>query len=166
MARARAARYGRAPKPTALKRLQGNPGGKRLNDNEPMPERGDVKPPRWLSVPARREWRRVAGVLYDAGLLTVADHDALALYCEAMVTYRQAMARVRVDGEILESHTGSYYQHPALGVANRARAAMVPILREFGMTPASRSGLHVTQAPEEPTLAETLFQMVNEELES
>jgi len=115
-------------------------------------------------VAARREWRRVAGILYDAGLLTVADHDLLSLYCEAMVTYREAMKRVREDGEILESHTGSYYQHPALGVANRARAAMVPILREFGMSPASRSGLHVGQAPEEATLAELLFEAIGEEV--
>ncbi len=82
---------GPAPKPTALKVLQGNPGKRALPKGEPRPPAPSPPPaPRWLGEEARREWRRVARALHGAGLLTEADHDALALYCETFASWRRA----------------------------------------------------------------------------
>ena len=39
---------GRKPKPTALKVLEGNPGKRPLNENEPIPPKGSIKCPSWL----------------------------------------------------------------------------------------------------------------------
>ena len=36
---------GRKPKPTALKVLEGNPGKRPLNENEPIPPKGSIKCP-------------------------------------------------------------------------------------------------------------------------
>ena len=51
---------GPAPKPTALKVLQGNPGKRKLNDSEPTFEKTDeiLKPPSYLSTYAknRKAW--------------------------------------------------------------------------------------------------------------
>ena len=39
---------GRKPKPTALKKLEGNPGKRKLNTKEPVPEKGMPDCPKWL----------------------------------------------------------------------------------------------------------------------
>ena len=39
---------GRKPKPTAMKELEGNPGKRPLNPNEPRPERKAPRCPAWL----------------------------------------------------------------------------------------------------------------------
>lgn len=39
---------GGKPKPTALKKLEGNPGKRKMNTKEPMPEKGMPECPKWL----------------------------------------------------------------------------------------------------------------------
>ena len=50
---------GRKPKPTALKKLEGNPGKRKLNTKEPMPGKGMPDCPKWLFPEAKKEWERV-----------------------------------------------------------------------------------------------------------
>ena len=45
---------GRKPKPTAIKELEGNPGKRPLNANEPKPERKAPRCPGWLATPDER----------------------------------------------------------------------------------------------------------------
>jgi len=54
---------GRKPKPTALKVLEGNPGKRPLNLNEPKPEKKASKCPSWLEPEAKKEWRRMSKTL-------------------------------------------------------------------------------------------------------
>jgi phage terminase small subunit len=51
---------GRPPKPTALKVLEGNPGKRPLNQNEPKPEKKAPNCPSWLLPDAKKEWRRLS----------------------------------------------------------------------------------------------------------
>ena len=46
---------GRKPKPTALKVLEGNPGKRPLNENEPKPENKAPRCPSWLEQEAKNE---------------------------------------------------------------------------------------------------------------
>ena len=46
---------GRKPKPTRLKIIQGNPGKRPLNKNEPQPERRLMRAPSHLSEEAKKE---------------------------------------------------------------------------------------------------------------
>ena len=50
---------GRKPKPTALKKLEGNPGKRELNTKEPVPEKGMPDCPKWLLSEAKVEWNRL-----------------------------------------------------------------------------------------------------------
>ena len=65
------AKRGRKPKPTALKKLEGNPGKRPLNELEPLPQVTMLRCPNWLEPEARTEWRRLAPVLIGAGILGV-----------------------------------------------------------------------------------------------
>ena len=46
---------GRPPKPTYLKVLEGNPGKRPLNENEPKPKPSAPKCPAWLSPVCQRQ---------------------------------------------------------------------------------------------------------------
>jgi P27 family predicted phage terminase small subunit len=146
---------GRKPKPTALKVLSGNP-GKRPLPTEPELVRAIPRCPRHLDGEARREWRRIAGELYEAGLLTRVDRAALAAYCQAWARWVEAEEKVRELGAVVKTPTGCLMQNPWLGVANRALDEMRRFLVEFGMTPSSRTRVKV-ESPNEPDLADVLF---------
>ena len=74
---------GRKPTPTALKVLEGNPGKRKLNDNEPRPEKKAPSCPKWLEPEAKKEWRRLAKKMEQMGVLTEVDMAAFAGYCQA-----------------------------------------------------------------------------------
>ena len=48
---------GRTPKPTAIKQLEGNPGKRQLNTNEPKPKQKAPTCPKWLDDEAKKEWK-------------------------------------------------------------------------------------------------------------
>jgi P27 family predicted phage terminase small subunit len=145
-----------------LKRLAGNPGRRPLNDSEPQFR----KPGRMLNVPdylhgrAADVWRELGKMLLDAGLFTVVDKYALAMFCAAAGRWMDAEIKLRrTGGPILESDKGNVYQNPALHVANKAWDQMRKMFGEFGLTPAERSRLTVQAEEQGLTLAEQLFQM-------
>ena len=145
---------GRKPKPTALKLLTGNPGGRKLNPNEAKPDHAQPAPPDFLNEHAKVEWERVVGTLYRAGLMTELDRGVLAAYCQSYGRWVQAeralaqMAEAQSDaGQVLTivTHNGTAMQNPLIGIANKAKADMVRFALEFGMTPSARS--RVTASP-------------------
>jgi len=86
---------GRKPKPTALKVLEGNPGKRPLNENEPVPPKGSIKCPTWLLPEAKKEWKRLAPPLEAMGVLTIADISAFEGYCQAYsCIYNQSCRRI------------------------------------------------------------------------
>jgi P27 family predicted phage terminase small subunit len=153
---------GPPPKPTALKRLAGNPGGKRLNDREPEPRREMPRCPAWLVGEARREWRRMAKELYGLGLLTVVDRAALAAYCQCWARWVKAEGELGADKVTLTITTdkGNVIQNPLVGIANTSMDQMRRFLIEFGMTPASRSRVQAAPVEREQTLEEMLLATV------
>lgn len=47
---------GRKPKPTEVKKLEGNPGKRKLNTKEPIPAKGMPNCPEWLLPEAKEEY--------------------------------------------------------------------------------------------------------------
>ena len=69
---------GRKPKPTAVKKLEGNPGKRKLNTKEPNPGKGMPDCPAWLLPEAKTEWIRLSEKLNQMGVLTEIDRSAFA----------------------------------------------------------------------------------------
>ena len=152
---------GRKPKPTPIKILSGNPGHRPVNTAEPrfrVPER-TPRAPAFLSDSAAEVWRDLGKLLRDAGLFTVVDRYALAMFCAVAGRWIEAERKLQDTGPVLVAESGNLYQNPWLCIANRAWGQMRQMLSEFGLTPAERSRLKVTMAEDEPSLAEMLFQM-------
>lgn len=128
------------PRPTALRELEGNPGHRPLNKNEPKPGGVPICPSE-LSDGAKTEWRRISKELLSLGLLTKVDRAALSAYCELWARWRDAEAKIKEFGTVIKTKNGNLIQSPYVGIANRALALMKGYLIEFGFTPASRANL-------------------------
>ena len=74
---------GRKPKPTAMKKLEGNPGKRKLNTKESVPAKGMPACPDWLMPEAKKEWERLAKLMNQMGVLTEVDMAAFAAYCQS-----------------------------------------------------------------------------------
>ena len=132
---------GPAPKPTALKLLEGNPGKQKLNKNEPMPKVPDVipKPPKRLLPEAKKEWKRLAASLEAMGVLTMADLTAFAGYCQAYARWREAEDFITQHGSIFKTPSGYVQQVPQVSIAQQNLKIMQSFATEFGLTPACRA---------------------------
>ena len=130
-------------KPTALKLLEGNPGKREVNGNEPEYDvlSKDEKPPAYLGSYGKKEWKRILPLLNKNKLATKADFIALAAYCQSVDTWVNAEKLKRADGLTATTSNGTLVQHPAVGIANSAMDKILKFGREFGLTPASRTGL-------------------------
>jgi P27 family predicted phage terminase small subunit len=130
---------GRKPQPTKLKEVKGNPGKRPLPKDEPKVSVEAPEAPEHLSDEAAEHWDVVVRHLYEAGVMTALDADALAMYCEAYARWVDANAKIRKHGPVVKTPNGFPAQSPYLQVANKAFEQMRSILTEFGMTPSSRT---------------------------
>lgn len=87
---------GPQPKPTAIKKLAGNPGRQKLTENEVAPVIGDAppEPPEYLGDIAKAEWKRIARTLWLNACLGDLDFSMFALYCQAFEDWRMASIAV------------------------------------------------------------------------
>lgn len=134
---------GRRPKPTHLKLLQGNPGKRPLNPNEPRPKVEIPSVPEHLTEAAKAEWNRIAEILARLGLLSTLDRAALAAYCTVYGRWVEAEEALKKSGTVVKSPSGYPMVSPYLVVANRALEQMRAFMVEFGLSPASRSRISV-----------------------
>jgi P27 family predicted phage terminase small subunit len=139
---------GRNRKPTAVRKLQGNAGKRKLNHREPKPKLGIPEMPRHLSKVAVLAWKRLIPILMAMKILTVADGDALAAYCSSIAQWAMAEAAIAKYGILcaeLEPLTGVgvLKTNPAVRVKSDALRHMRSFESEFGLTPASRSKLQI-----------------------
>jgi len=145
---------GRKPVPTVIKIARGNPGQRRLPDAEPQPSTAiNLAVPAILAddPDARAEWESRAPMLHRLGLLTEADQDALTLYCATFARWKQAETHLRKHGLIIKVKGSRYPMiSPYLSISNKAQAQCRALLLEFGLTPVSRTRVHVptTTAPD------------------
>lgn len=140
---------GPKPKPVELRVLHGT-AARAIAASVPKPRRQLPRCPEFLVGEAELCWKRTAKELYDAGLLTVIDKDALAMYCTAYARWRDAekvvaqrglvvLTNVKKDDEGNVIGGGNYIQNPYLAIANKAMEQMLKLEAEFGMTPSSRT---------------------------
>ncbi|KOA21155.1 phage terminase, small subunit [Clostridium homopropionicum DSM 5847] len=138
------AQRGRKPKPTAIKVLEGNPGKRPLNQNEPKPEKKAPKCPTWLETEAKKEWRRMSKTLEAIGVLTQVDASAFAGYCQAYARWKEAEEFLSKHGTIFKTPSGYIQQVPQVSIAQTYLKIMKDFCSEFGLTPAARSRIAVS----------------------
>jgi P27 family predicted phage terminase small subunit len=108
-------------------------------------------PPAELTDEGLEEWRRVAPVLFAAGLLTDLDVGPLMAYCTAYGRWRVSEAALAREGLTITTPRGSTIAHPLLRIAQRAMSDVVRFGQEFGLSPASRNRVRVESERADPT---------------
>ena len=133
---------GRKPKPTELKKLEGNPGKRPLNDEEPKPDPSMPPMPRGLVGEARKCWDALAPELNRLGLLTSIDVGALESYCRLYGHARECWRKSKTDGAIVLIG-GKPERNPWIAEAHRAEALLHKLRSELGLNATSRSRIAV-----------------------
>lgn len=134
----------KAAAPAKLKLLSGrspgrDSGGREVNPG-PAFRRLPPEPPEWLSEEAAAEWARVVPGLARLEILKAEDRAALASYCEAWATFREATETVQREGLTIEARQGTL-THPAVGIARAAGREVRAWAAHFGLTPSSEQAL-------------------------
>lgn len=143
---------GRKPTPTVRRLLEGNPGKRRINRNEPQPAAPEADafdhPPCELDghAVAIAEWTRLAPILRRARQITDADRSSLIAACLEWDRYLAALAKVQTLGLVVNAPSGYPMTNPYLSIATRALAGCNRLWPELGLTPSSRSRLSTTTA--------------------
>lgn len=135
---------GRRPKPTTLKVLQGNPGKRGLNEEEPEYGAGAPPKPDWFDDYASAEWDALTSILVPARVLTKGEIGVLVVACDAYSQLRQCQAYLQEKGSIsydASSATGgaNYKPFPEVAQRNQARRQYLSALSELGLTPSART---------------------------
>lgn len=124
-------RRGPKPTPAYLKILRGNPGGHELDDGSPRAKSELPRcPSRFMKTPARHIWKALGKRLADTGILTTLDAYALELLVDCVLAYQSALKNSD------EKRTEAAYKN------------LRQMLREFGLTPASRCSVKRAEQPE------------------
>lgn len=93
---------GRKPKSTKLKILEGNRGKRPINQNEPIPTKGKPRMPSWLRAfpVAAKEWKREGKILWDMGILTIAETGLLANRCYLAAQIQEMATEIEKEGRV------------------------------------------------------------------
>lgn len=159
---------GRRPKPTALKAVTGNPGKRKLNAKEPQPARTIPSPPDHLTDAAKVAWGRLTVLLDRMGVLTEADTYALERLCDVYAEILECRRIIARDGRTYTSikMTGDYEDaveqtlikaHPAVAMLADADRRFKSYLVEFGLTPAARTKVTISDGEKEADPLQQFF---------
>lgn len=149
---------GTKSKPTKLKVLQGNPGKRKLSDNEPdpIPVEKIPDPPSWLDYYAKKEWNRVAEKLIKIGLLTEIDLSTFTVYCQRYAEWIRAEKAIMEKGMTFVTPKGFQQQIPEVAIARDAAKQLRMYAEVLGLAPAARSGMEIKRDDNGPSVEDIL----------
>jgi P27 family predicted phage terminase small subunit len=104
------------------------------------------KPPKWFSIEAKAEWKRIMPLLIERKILTLADMGSVESYCVATGQVSQMEKLIQVEGPITIGTHGAR-AHPAVKIQSDAMTRARLLASELGLTPVSRSRPTVQDNP-------------------
>lgn len=141
-------RRGTKPKPTMLKLLHGdhkkNP--QRINRDEPIPADGKPRMPTGFCEHEKTRWKFMCQQLEEMHLQTPANLPLLEAYVRTWNHWRIAEEKVREQGAVESTTSGSSKPNAWWTVARDCLTACNRMLAELGFTPAARASMHVVKS--------------------
>jgi len=147
------ARYGTGPKPkpVELHEQEGTRVRSKYADPKAMAvvDAASIDVPDHLNENEAAIWQEFAPRLKAVGLLTEADIVSFEVLVYAVVSWREAKDEL-ADSNLtkITAATGNTKKNPLVAIELERRKAVLDMLREFGMTPSSRTRVIVTEAGE------------------
>lgn len=145
---------GPRPTPTKLKVLRGNPGCRPLNKSEPEPPTDGIVMPPYLGEVAAARWNELLPMLQAVKVMTKADIESLARYCDTYEWWLAARAKLKKEGDtypILNDKGEVKYiaQRPEVSIAHKLAVQLRQLEQDFGLNPSARTALHVEEPKQE-----------------
>ena len=147
---------GRKPKPTALKKMQGNPGKRPLNELEPIPRGKELKCPESLNPIAKEIWKYLYDELEFMGILTTADLFSLRALCNIEAQIISLEKDIQEEGTVLKYQRMDSLGNEFFETKMNPKATRLDRLYSearyyrglFGLEPASRARFKTDKSPE------------------
>ncbi len=133
---------GRPRKPTRLKVLEGNPGRRPLNRDEPQ-YAATVKKPADLTPTASEWWDLVVPQLVRVGLAQAVDAPSLTLLAEDFSAWKRASAMYVSESPVVARGSTILVSNPLLRAVKDFGAAYRQGAAAYGLTAQSRSTLSI-----------------------
>lgn len=121
-----------------------------------LPVEAPVMPPD-ITGKAQAAWNVLSRQLVEMGVIASVDMVALRLLCESLRMYVEADDEVKAHGitYLEETKIGERrVKNPACAIRATAWAQVLTMLRQFGLTPAARTGIPFDQQAENDDEAE------------
>lgn len=132
-------RRGPAPKPTALRLIDGDKES-RINHHEPVPRSGGLECPDDATQTVRAIWDFTVDELEHMGIDSPCDRDSLYAFCCAVANHREASRIIGGSSLLMKSPKhGAWVRNPMLIVQHQAAREIRAFAQEFGLTPSARS---------------------------
>jgi P27 family predicted phage terminase small subunit len=101
-----------------------------------------------LSDEARKHWRRLVPQLRAMKVLSLLDADALAMYCNTLVRWREAEDFITKHSSVYpirddQGRIKCMQQFPQVAIARNLLLVLRAYQQEFGLTPAARSRIQI-----------------------
>ena len=143
---------GPQPAPTAIKIARGTARGKPKPEPQP-PTDGIAMPPHLGPVAAGR-WAELLPMLQAVKVMTRADVEALARYCDTYEWWLATRAKLRAEGDtypiVNDGGQVKYIaQRPEVSIAHKLAQQLRQLEQDFGLNPSARTSLNVEAAKQE-----------------
>lgn len=146
-------------KPNELKRLQGNPGKKKLPELATvvnLPQITDA--PVHLSEVSKQLWDDVRS---RATWVAETDRSTLQLLCEKFDRRAMLLAKLEASDPVLYTDKGYAYANPVVGMLSTIENEIFKLLASLGLTPSDRSKLGVAEVKKASALDELIARRQN-----
>ena len=145
---------GPRPQPTKLRILRGNPGKRPIKNSEPQPSSDGIVMPPHLGPVAVARWGELLPLLQSVKVMTRADVEALARYCDTYEWWLATRAKLRAEGDtypILNDGGQVKYiaQRPEVSIAHKLAQHLRQLEQDFGLNPSARTSLNVETTQQE-----------------
>lgn len=140
---------GPAKMPAELEKLHGNPGKREIKSQLQYEQYDKVPtPPSWLDSVAKKEWRRLSPIIFNAKIFTKADTAAFEAYCHSYSMWVKADKAFRAyqnsekdPPAFILVEDGKSKENILISIMERSKKEMLLFAKEFGLTPSSRSSI-------------------------
>lgn len=101
--------------------------------------------PDWVTDAGRDYWQMVAHDLHAVGLMTRVDVQTVGMLCDALAEYVTLRDSPDNGDRVMFAEKGDPRRNPIWAAVKEARADVLRLIRECGMSPASRAGMVLVQ---------------------
>lgn len=138
---------GRRPKSTAQKKLEGNPGHRALNPDEPIAKVGLPPPPDFLRAEEKRFYRKLGDQLVAEKRMAIVYQPTFVVLVQAWGRVAQASRELKKAKPIVKTSTGYPIQNPWYAILSKSQATMMKAADALGITPTSQSKVGTVKKP-------------------